>query len=394
MISKHLFCILVFFINLNCIPASETYKSIMWDPENPSFIVGNSDCPYKYKHLKIRSASKIQFICPNVATVLRTTSEEVSKTNKFENLWLLYNKDSFDKCDTTLDENVTQPALRCNEPTQLQFHSITFQRFAATPGEPEFKKGHSYYIIATSDGKSSNINATSGGHCNDTGKNVSMKIEVYVCNETDQVEDEMCKNGVGELTCPGDTSSSSSCPGDTSSSSSLSTPTPTPSTPHVTMSSTPFETTATQIPTPTTVATTSTNSAIATKEPHETTLETTVREGKLRAQKGDSNGDSETVWMVTACIFMVLSVAIVIAMIWYIFFFGKKKGCQYEPRKVTPDHQYGSKNPAFKHDHEGFAESETGSQIPDKEGGVVIYNKEVFYNKDDGGENDKKNLPV
>lgn len=111
------------------------------------FIVGNSDCPYKYKRLKIRSSSKIQFICPNVATVLRTTSEEVSKTNKFENLWLLYNKDSFDKCDTTLDENVTQPALRCDEPTQLQFHSITFQRFAATPGEPEFKRGHSYYII-------------------------------------------------------------------------------------------------------------------------------------------------------------------------------------------------------------------------------------------------------
>jgi len=42
------------------------------------------------------------------------------------------------------------------------------------------------------------------------------------------------------------------------------------------------------------VATTSTNSAIATKEPHESTLETTVREGKLRAQKGDSNGDSES----------------------------------------------------------------------------------------------------
>lgn len=81
-------------------------------------------------------------------------------------------------------------------------------------------------------------------------------------------------------------------------------------------------------------------------------------------------------------------------MTWYIFFFGKKKGCQYEARKVTPDHQYGRKNPTFKHDHEDFAESETGSQIPDKEGGVVIYNKEVFYNKDDGGENDKKNLPV
>jgi len=79
--------------------------------------------------------------------VLQTTEAEVSKTNKYENLWLLYSKESFDKCDTRIDPSVTQPALRCILPTQLQFHSITFQRFAAIPDEPEFKKGHSYYII-------------------------------------------------------------------------------------------------------------------------------------------------------------------------------------------------------------------------------------------------------
>lgn len=94
--------------------------------------------------------------------------------------------------------------------------------------------------------------------------------------------DTMCENGVGELTCPGDTFSSSSLS------------TPTPSTPHVTMSSTPFEATTTQIPTPTTVTTTSTTSAIATEEPHETTLETAVEQGARGAQKGDSNGDSES----------------------------------------------------------------------------------------------------
>ena len=79
--------------------------------------------------------------------MLQTTSDEVSKTNKYENLWLLYNKESFDKCDTTLDINVTEPAIRCDEPTQLQFHAITFQRFAAYEDEPAFKKGHYYYII-------------------------------------------------------------------------------------------------------------------------------------------------------------------------------------------------------------------------------------------------------
>ena len=108
---------------------------------------GNASCPYKYKRLKIRSASNIKFICPNVATVLQTTSDDVSKTNKYENLWLLYNKESFDKCDTTLDINVTEPALRCTEPTKLEFHSITFQRFATLPDEQLFTKGYSYYII-------------------------------------------------------------------------------------------------------------------------------------------------------------------------------------------------------------------------------------------------------
>ena len=112
------------------------------------FLTGNSTtCSHKYKRLKIRSASKIKFICPNVATVLRTTSEEVSKTNKFENLWLLYNRESFDKCDTALDINVTKPLFQCTNPTQLEFYSITFQRYAALPDQQVFKKGNSYYII-------------------------------------------------------------------------------------------------------------------------------------------------------------------------------------------------------------------------------------------------------
>ena len=52
-----------------------------------------------------------------------------------------------------------------------------------------------FVVSATSNGKYTNINATSGGHCNDTGKNVSMRIEVYVCNNTDQVEGKsMCIN--------------------------------------------------------------------------------------------------------------------------------------------------------------------------------------------------------
>ena len=39
-------------------------------------------------------------------------------------------------------------------------------------------------LPATSDGTQSSVNDVSGGHCNDTSKNVHMKIEVYVCNKT------------------------------------------------------------------------------------------------------------------------------------------------------------------------------------------------------------------
>ena len=39
-------------------------------------------------------------------------------------------------------------------------------------------------LPATSHGTQSSVNDLSGGHCNDTSKNVHMKIEVYVCNKT------------------------------------------------------------------------------------------------------------------------------------------------------------------------------------------------------------------
>ena len=71
----------------------------------------------------------------------------------------------------------------------------------------------------------------------------------------------------------------------------------------------------------------------------------------------------------------------------------KKKTCQYETRKVQPSPEYGRKNPAFKADNDGFSGHETGS-LPDKGTGIVIYNKEVFYDKQDGVEPDKKNPPV
>ena len=40
------------------------------------------------------------------------------------------------------------------------------------------------FLPATSDGTQSSVDDLSGGHCNDTSKNVHMRIEVYICNKT------------------------------------------------------------------------------------------------------------------------------------------------------------------------------------------------------------------
>ena len=46
-----------------------------------------------------------------------------------------------------------------------------------------------HLLTATSDGKESNLNSTSGGHCEDgVNKTVYMKIEVYVCKSTNQLQ--------------------------------------------------------------------------------------------------------------------------------------------------------------------------------------------------------------
>ncbi|KAL9979779.1 hypothetical protein ACROYT_G017493 [Oculina patagonica] len=404
MTSTRILCVLAFFIKLNCISASETYKSIIWDPQNPLFVDGKSNCDPAYKHklLKIRSASKIKFICPNVATVMQTTLSEVSKSNKYENLWLLYDKTSFEKCDTKLDpNNITQPLLRCTEPTELEFHSITFQPFAAEPNELTFHKGESYYFIATSNGLISHINDTSGGHCNDTANNVYMKIEVYVCNST---EDPKCESDVGELVCPKKlTVSSSTTP--------TPTPTPMPSSTHVTVSSTPSEgnvvhTVTYTLTTTVTVSATAANSTQDQSNPSEANNE---------FLKSDSNNSNEKAWMAGTFVLLVLFIALVLGLIIYHFFCGKKKCRAYEHR-IDPSLEIGEKNRAFKdnaHGKLGYKPSVTGvnnhaydvdrslgqkpsiaegdGSLPRNGTDLVIYNQEVFYNKavDEREENEK-----
>ena len=105
-----------------------------------------NDCPSgKPKVVNVEAQSKINFVCPNVATLMDSTLGEVTKTNKYENLWLVHNSAAFNSCDVTQDPKHSI-LMRCEDPTSLQFRTVIFQRHSAE-NSLTFKKGESYFFI-------------------------------------------------------------------------------------------------------------------------------------------------------------------------------------------------------------------------------------------------------
>lgn len=192
--SEGCFCVfLIFSMSFNCILGSATYKSIIWDPENPLF---KSDCPSgKPKLVNVKSQSKINFVCPNVATLMDRTLGEVTKTNKYENLWLVHTTDAFNNCSVTLDPKHSI-LMRCEDPTSLQFRTIIFQPHSAE-NHLKFEKGKSYFFISTCIGTLSSVNSTDGGHCSGTQNGGFLKIEMHVCGD----QDSACLANTGKPHC-------------------------------------------------------------------------------------------------------------------------------------------------------------------------------------------------
>ncbi|XP_067028752.1 uncharacterized protein [Acropora muricata] len=179
----------------------DIYTSINWDPRNPIFKADGKNCGPGPRQLKVRLNSQIYLVCPNLPTVLQQRGHDVQTSNMKENIWLLHNKTAFDECDVS-QVQVTQKTdfFICDDPTRLVFLSLLFLEKAHGMNDRTFVGGRTYYLIATSHGTQSSVNDLSGGHCNDTSKNVHMKIEIYVCNKTG---DRICNSGnVGILTCP------------------------------------------------------------------------------------------------------------------------------------------------------------------------------------------------
>nr|XP_058944424.1 ephrin-B2a-like isoform X3 [Pocillopora verrucosa] len=127
--------------------------------------------------------SKVIFVCPNTATIVKRLVHSSYVDPQYENLWLV-SKQSYERCviDTTTDTRL----WLCDEPLKLKYYTVTFKRFSASK-EPEFQPGKYYYFIATSDGKKESLNSSSGGNC----RTNRMKLKFYVCTSK---ADPRCKS--------------------------------------------------------------------------------------------------------------------------------------------------------------------------------------------------------
>lgn len=136
------------FIDYLCfVLGSDNYVSINWSPQNPIFIADGVKCAPGARKLKVQVESKVYFICPNIATVLRQSPFNPQASSMYENIWLLYNKTAFHDCDLSKDPE-TRLLLKCTSPSSLDFFSVIFTRHTADDNGLRFKEGRTYYFTA------------------------------------------------------------------------------------------------------------------------------------------------------------------------------------------------------------------------------------------------------
>ena len=97
--------------------------------------------------------SKIRVICPSTVTIRDTVQSSRPKHELYENLWMVFDSQSFETCDTNAS-NAGQPPqqeskllILCDKPLELKYLTVVFQEFSAAPGGLEFKPGKEYYFL-------------------------------------------------------------------------------------------------------------------------------------------------------------------------------------------------------------------------------------------------------
>lgn len=175
----------------SCSVRTEVYEPIQWSPWNPKFIFTSEQFEngVAYYRMSVLLLSKINFVCPNPTTGFGTMTNSIAVQELNENLWIV-DKSSFDSCDIDPLKKGNKLLLQCMwkvySSNTLQHKQIVFAQYSPIEGGLEFEPGKEYYFIATSNGLASSINNTSGGHCRDKKKGVSMRVVFYICRNTSE----------------------------------------------------------------------------------------------------------------------------------------------------------------------------------------------------------------
>merc|ERR1712083_711517 len=143
------------------VASSEAMRShlVFWNSTNPMFRVDNTDhilnvnkenLPWEYDQVNI--------ICP-------FNSQE-------KHVIYSVSKEEFDSC------RVSNPRPKivaiCDKPQSFKYFTITFRALSPMPGGLEFKPGHDYYFISTSNRQ--NMQKRAGGYCSSHNMKTVFKV--------------------------------------------------------------------------------------------------------------------------------------------------------------------------------------------------------------------------
>jgi hypothetical protein len=161
---------------------------VYWNTSNPDFHQSNAD-----HHLEVNQGNlpweydQLNLICPN--------SEE-------QHVIYSVSREEYMDC------RVTSPRPKivaiCNRPERFLYFTITFRSFSPTPGGLEFKPGHTYYLISTSNSR--DLHRRVGGYCSSH----NMRMIFNVADVSQEGSNSVNSGRVpSQVTTPTPTSSSS-----------------------------------------------------------------------------------------------------------------------------------------------------------------------------------------
>jgi ephrin-B len=171
--------VLVGLLFVRRISALQTHF-VYWNTSNPIFHQDNADhmlevnqgnLPWEYDQLNL--------ICPN--------SEEQH---------VIYSVSREEYMDCRVTSHRPKIVAICNRPERFLYFTITFRSFSPTPGGLEFKPGHTYYLISTSNAR--DLHRRVGGYCSSH----NMRMIFNVADTSQQASSSLNSGRLSSQTTP------------------------------------------------------------------------------------------------------------------------------------------------------------------------------------------------